>query len=120
MAFCTNCGKEIDDRAVICPGCGVPVAGAQQPYMNQQGTGARPDDESSMPYGLLGFFIPILGLILFLVWNKEYPKRSKSCGKGALISIIVSVVVYVLAIILIVVLAASIPEFRDAFESLDL
>lgn len=29
MAFCSNCGKEIDDRAVICPGCGVPVAGAQ-------------------------------------------------------------------------------------------
>ena len=53
MAFCSNCGKEIDDRAVICPGCGVPVPGAQQPYMNQQGTGARPDDEPSMLYGLL-------------------------------------------------------------------
>lgn len=120
MAFCINCGKEIDDRAVVCPGCGVPVAGAQQPYMNQQVSGARPDDESSMLYALLGFFFPLIGLILFLVWNKEYPKRSKSCGKGALISIIVSVVVYVLAIILIVVLAASIPEFRDAFESLNL
>ena len=34
--FCSNCGKEIDDKAVICPGCGVPVAGAQQPSMNQQ------------------------------------------------------------------------------------
>ena len=23
MAFCKNCGKEIDDKAVICPSCGV-------------------------------------------------------------------------------------------------
>ena len=23
MAFCKNCGTEIDDRAVVCPKCGV-------------------------------------------------------------------------------------------------
>ena len=23
--YCKNCGKQIDDRAVICPHCGVPV-----------------------------------------------------------------------------------------------
>lgn len=23
MAFCKNCGKEIDDNAVVCPHCGV-------------------------------------------------------------------------------------------------
>lgn len=25
--FCTNCGNEIADAAVVCPKCGVPVAG---------------------------------------------------------------------------------------------
>lgn len=25
MAFCAKCGKEIDDSAVVCPHCGVPV-----------------------------------------------------------------------------------------------
>jgi formate hydrogenlyase subunit 3/multisubunit Na+/H+ antiporter MnhD subunit len=25
--FCTNCGNQIDDKAVICPKCGVPVKG---------------------------------------------------------------------------------------------
>ena len=25
MKFCTKCGKEIADEAVICPGCGVSV-----------------------------------------------------------------------------------------------
>lgn len=24
--FCTNCGKEINEQAVICPNCGVPTA----------------------------------------------------------------------------------------------
>lgn len=24
--YCTNCGKEIDERAVVCPGCGIPTA----------------------------------------------------------------------------------------------
>lgn len=28
--FCKNCGKEIDDKAIICPGCGVPVEGAKK------------------------------------------------------------------------------------------
>lgn len=23
--YCKNCGKQIDDRAVICPHCGVPA-----------------------------------------------------------------------------------------------
>ena len=28
MAFCRNCGKEIDDKSVTCPICGAPVAAA--------------------------------------------------------------------------------------------
>ncbi len=27
MKYCTKCGKEIMDEAVICPGCGCPTAG---------------------------------------------------------------------------------------------
>lgn len=26
--YCQNCGAQIDEKAVICPKCGVPVAGA--------------------------------------------------------------------------------------------
>lgn len=25
--FCTNCGAQIDDKAVVCPACGVPTTG---------------------------------------------------------------------------------------------
>jgi TM2 domain-containing membrane protein YozV len=31
MKYCQNCGAQIDERAVICPKCGVPIAGAKEP-----------------------------------------------------------------------------------------
>ena len=31
MKYCTHCGKEIDDAAVICVHCGAAVAPMQQP-----------------------------------------------------------------------------------------
>ena len=37
----------------------------------------------------LGFFIPIVGLILYLVWKDQTPLKAKSAGKGALIGAIV-------------------------------
>ena len=49
---------------------------------------------------MLGFFIPLAGLILYLVWRTEYPLRAKSVGKGALVSVILYAVLVVLYIIL--------------------
>lgn len=88
--FCRNCGSEIDDRAVVCPKCGV----AQQPVQNAV------EDNGGFGWGLLGFCIPIVGLVLFLVWKDTKPRTSKAAGKGALISVIVGVVSYILLIIL--------------------
>jgi len=33
--FCTKCGNNIDDQAVICPACGVPTANYQQQQPQQ-------------------------------------------------------------------------------------
>ncbi len=32
--YCRNCGKAIDDKAVICPGCGVSTRGPINPAVN--------------------------------------------------------------------------------------
>ena len=89
MAYCKNCGVQIDDKAVICPKCGV----------SQE---TKPDvvDNGGFGWGLLGFCIPVVGLILFLVWKDSKPKTGKAAGKGALISVIISAVFYVLTMIL--------------------
>lgn len=68
--------------------------------------GASAEPAPSIGWGVLGFFFPIVGLILFLVWHDDYPKRAKMCGKGALISVIVWVVFFVLWIIFAVVIVA--------------
>lgn len=42
----------------------------------------------SIGYGFLSFFVPIVGLILFLVWRETEPGNSKVSGIGALIGLI--------------------------------
>ena len=86
--YCKNCGAQIDDNAVVCPKCGVAQTQIQE--------APAVVDNGGFGWGLLGFCIPIVGLILFLVWKDTKPKTSKSAGKGALVSVILCVVVYVL------------------------
>ena len=46
--------------------------------------------------GTAGLFVPIAGLILYLLWKDERPRTAKAAGIGALVSTIVSVVVSIL------------------------
>lgn len=82
--FCQNCGKEIDDKAAICIHCGVQTG----VKLNQD----NDEDNGSIGWGVLGFCVPIAGLILFLVWKDTKPKCSKAAGIGALASSITLVV----------------------------
>lgn len=93
MAFCTNCGEQIDDRAVICPKCGVP-----------QNRNPEVIDNGGVGWCLLGFCIPIVGLILFLVWRDTKPRTSKAAGQGALISVILAAACYFLLAVIGVVI----------------
>lgn len=86
MAFCKNCGAQIDDRAVICPKCGVSQGPQQAPVT----------DNGGFLWSLLGFCVPLVGLILFLVWKDTKPVTGKAAGIGALVSVIVWIVFYVL------------------------
>ena len=85
MAFCKNCGQEIDNKATVCPVCGVPQQ--DKPAVT---------DSGSIGWSLLGCCIPLVGLILFLVWKDEKPKSAKKAGIGALISVILMILFNVL------------------------
>ncbi|MBR6737245.1 MAG: zinc ribbon domain-containing protein [Clostridia bacterium] len=91
--YCKYCGTQVPDGAKFCPSCGKALNDA--PVCENRPMPA-PDDAGGFGWGFLGFIIPILGLVLFLIWKDEYPLRAKSCGKGALISVIVSIVIVVL------------------------
>ena len=51
----------------------------------------------------LGFFFPMIGLILYLTWQKETPLKAKSAGKGALFGVITSFVVTLLLNVILTV-----------------
>ena len=125
LKFCTSCGAALPVEApgVSSYGDSAP-AGAQQPYQQpsyqqpyqqpgyqqpnaqQPYTQAQPvyaqpaqqvNDSGSIGWGILGFIIPIVGLILFLVWRNTKPKCAKVAGIGALISVCINIVYMVFA-----------------------
>ena len=69
-------------------------------------------DRGGFGWGLLGFCIPIVGLVLFLVWRDSKPKTSKAAGIGALVSVIIAIVVY---IAMIAVTALSVAAYSGNF-----
>ena len=104
--YCRSCGKNIDDSATYCINCGTR-------FDNK-----KVDDQSSFGFAILGFFIPIVGLILFLIYEGKKPKRAKSAGKGALIGFITKIVLSIILVILYVVFAASLfSNISDDIES---
>ena len=54
MKYCSQCGKELVDEAVVCPNCGCAV----QAPVNQQ------EDKPSTVLNILAFLFPVIGLIL--------------------------------------------------------
>ena len=100
--FCKNCGKELDDNAVICPNCGVPTDKlyAQQPLSEPKkinGIGI-----AGFVVGLLGllggnylFLIPgIIGLILSIV-GVVHMKKCNSANGLAVAGLIVGIVSFI-------------------------
>ena len=88
MKYCPQCGRALADEAVVCVGCGCSVA-----PMTRAGAGQT--DQTDAPntgWAVLGFFIPIAGLILYVMNKDTMPLKAKSAGKGALIGFIVSTV----------------------------
>ena len=58
------------------------------------------NEQASAGWGVLGFFFPFVGLILYLVWYDNHRKRAKVAGKGALIGVIAYVVLWVLTFLI--------------------
>ena len=98
MAFCKNCQEEIADNQAFCPHCGAPQSGnyVQKNQYAYGGGSAYVADSGSIGWGVLSCFIPLVGLILFLVWHDEKPRSAKVAGIGALIGVGVSFLLGVL------------------------
>lgn len=93
--YCRNCGHEIKEGDTFCTNCGAfvdsdPVNDINNNKTTNYNSEAFVDNGNPL-VGVLSFFIPVLGIILFIVWKKEKPKSAKHAGIGALVSIIMSI-----------------------------
>ena len=70
-----------------------------------------PGDAPSGGYAVLGFFIPLIGLILYLTQRDQTPLRAKSAGKGALTGVIVWVGLSIIATVILVILMLNDPGY---------
>ena len=85
MKYCSKCGKEIMDEAVICPACGCAVAGGPADKSVYQKS-LRQGESSTLAYCALifGLLMPIVGIILgatYLinnVFNKLAERKNSS------------------------------------------
>ena len=93
--FCKNCGSTIDDKAVICPNCGV-ATGENSP--TKGGTNVL-----AIVGFILSFFIAIAGLICSIL---GYKKAAELDGKGKGLSLAGIIISAVWLGIVIIALAA--------------
>jgi hypothetical protein len=100
-AFCRQCGRNIADKAT---GTGYTThAGPPPPY----GGSAYVQDAPSGGFAALGFFFPVVGLILYLVWRDALPLRARSAGKGAIAGVLAYVALVIVLIILQIALLST-------------
>lgn len=114
VKFCTNCGAALPVEAPIPqstydapaqqPAYDVPAQQPneqpyqqppqQQPYQQayQQPYQQAPavEDSGSIGWAILGFIIPIVGIVLYFVWRTTKPKCAKMAGIGALVSVVIA------------------------------
>ena len=91
MKYCSNCGAEIHENAVVCVKCGCAVA----PKVSYE------HDIPSTGLNILSFFFPLIGLILYLVFKNDTPIKAKALGKCALIGFIIGLCLEVFGILLL-------------------
>lgn len=109
--FCKKCGKEIKEEDKFCPYCGQDI---EKPVVENKTKANK--KSSNFGWGLLGFLIPIVGLILFIVWNNDLENKPKgrSAGLGALISVCTAFaigIIYNIIYFIIFIIGSNIPEY---------
>ena len=107
IKYCPECQKENDVNATKCE-CGYEfVIKEVEDEIASTNTIVFVDRVPQFLWKLVGFFCPIAGLVLYILWKKKWPERSKNAGKFALTSVILTVVVIALTIFVVVGLATG-------------
>lgn len=84
--YCHHCGQEVMTGTKICPYCGADLNTHKERVRT-----ISENDAPSRGFAALSFFFPVIGLILYVIWRREYPLKAKSCIEGSIAGIIIHV-----------------------------
>ena len=116
MKFCSKCGQEVHDQAVVCVHCGCPIEGAAQPVA------AVADAEKKFSaMGIVGFILSLVSLFVGLYGTVALAGiifsaiGIKQCGTGAfkgkgmaIAGLVISIISLVLTLISLIFVGALI------------
>lgn len=74
--YCSKCGAPNADSAQFCEKCGNRLNGSVE-EAPQQVSGQK-SDQPNIGYNILGFIIPLVGVILYFSWKDKMPHKAKS------------------------------------------
>ncbi len=94
--FCKNCGQEIDDKAVVCPHCGV----STQP----EAPAAVKTNTLAIVGFVLSFFVAIAGLVCSILARKQCRERGEGGAGLALAGIIISIAEMAIALLYFIII----------------
>lgn len=83
MKYCSHCGNELLDEAVICPHCGCQVESFAK-------------DGPNKGLDIIAFLMPVIGAIMYLIYHEKEPKKAAAIGKWSLYGVGFGVICYVL------------------------
>lgn len=90
--YCQKCGTPTNMDTIICSNCNTIFPKLRSQYESSN---------NSVLYGLLGFCIPIVGLILYITLKDSQPENAKSSGIGALVSAAISFILFAIGLIIV-------------------
>lgn len=107
--YCRNCGNEIDNRAAVCPKCGVSTGIV---------TAVQNTNVLAIVGFVLSFFMSIAGLVCSIIARKQIRESGEKgmsfATAGMIISIVsmvLSVVAVIISLLIVFVFASSLPYY---------
>lgn len=125
MKYCTQCGNPCEDSGTFCSNCGAKLneqpqqSAYQQPYQQHYQQPAVPmkASDGKFIYGLIGFFFPLIGFILWLLLKGDREGDAKRAGRGAIIGIITGFIVSIVSVILLAFIGVGVMEESGILEN---
>ena len=100
--YCKYCGSEV--KGNFCSSCGKKI---------QEESKEISKETSGFGYGILGFFFPLIGFILFLVYLNDKKKASRVSLIGCIVGIVIKVL---LVMFFVLVFSYGIGGAVDCYE----